>query len=457
MTTTTFTHDLPAGLPEWVAETGGGEITRLERHVARREAWVVDVTRPDGSVLEGFLRLERDPVPGNPWSLEKETRIVEALGSTPVPVPAVHGWNAELTATLFQRVPGRGDLDRVGDARQQRAVLEDFMQAVADLHTLDIDALGLDGVAGMYRPQTPYECALAEMDLILEQWKGFLDSFTEPLITYGVDWLRRFAPTSVSRISLVQGDTGPVNFVFDGDRVTAVVDFEWGHFGDPMEDLGNICVREFWNPCGGLMGLFPLYEKLSGIPYDAQAVRYYRVQQNVRGMIPIDAIAVQASSREPIAWFLAYRCVNDRSTCEAMAERMGITVDRPEMPTDDEGDDVLADAAVHILEHDVAPHVSGVFPQSRVSDATRLVRCLERKRRLGPTIDAIERDEIGALLGRAPADLDAGLRDLDAAIRDHRLDDDVVLPYLTRRAWRMEFLYAPAVELYPDRRWSPID
>ena len=54
-------HDLPEGTVEWIAEIGGGEITRLHRHVARREAWVVDVTRPDGSVLEGFLRLERVP------------------------------------------------------------------------------------------------------------------------------------------------------------------------------------------------------------------------------------------------------------------------------------------------------------------------------------------------------------------------------------------------------------
>jgi hypothetical protein len=245
--------------------------------------------------------------------------------------------------------------------------------------------------------------------------------------------------------------------VFDGDRVAAVVDWEWGHFGDPMEDLGNICVREFWNPCGGLDGLFPMYEKLSGIPFDPAAVRYYRVQQNVRGMVPIDAVTVQASHREPIAWFLAYRCVNDRSTCEAMAEAMGITVAQPELPADDDGDDVLAAAAVHILDHDVLPHVSGAFPQSRVSDATRLVRCLERKRRLGPALDAIERDELGALLGRTPATVDEGLADLDAAIRDHRLADEDVLPYLARRAWRSEFLYAPAVELYANRVWSAIE
>jgi aminoglycoside phosphotransferase (APT) family kinase protein len=452
----TLVHDLPDGTVEWVAAVGGGEITRLERHVARREAWVVDVTRPDGAVVEGFLRLEREPEAGNPWSLEKETRIVAALDATPVPVPGVLGWNGDLHATLFERVPGRADLDRVDDPARQRAVLEHFMAVVADLHTLDLDALGLDGVPGMDRPQSARECALGELDLILDRWRGFLAGFTEPLVTYGVDWLRRFAPTSVARVSLVQGDTGPVNFLFEGERVTAVVDWEWGHFGDPMEDLGNICVRELWNPCGGLDGLFSLYEKASGIPVDLAAVRYYRVQQNVRGMIPIDAVTEQASHREPIAWFLAYRCVNDRATCEAMAEALGIAVAAPERPADEGAGDVLAEAAVHILEHDVRPAVSGAFSQSRIADATRLVRCLERKRRLGPLVEAIERDELGALLGRPPATLADGLRDLDAAIAEHRLADDAVLPYLTRRAWRTEWLHAPAVELYPDRRWSAL-
>ena len=62
-------HDLPAGMTEWVESVGDGTITRLERHVASREAWVVDITRADDSVLEGFLRLERHGRPGNPWSL----------------------------------------------------------------------------------------------------------------------------------------------------------------------------------------------------------------------------------------------------------------------------------------------------------------------------------------------------------------------------------------------------
>ena len=75
-------HDLREGMYQWIEATGGGTITRLERHVARREAWVVDVTRPDGSVLEGFLRLERQAPTGvTSTSLLKETKIIEALAA----------------------------------------------------------------------------------------------------------------------------------------------------------------------------------------------------------------------------------------------------------------------------------------------------------------------------------------------------------------------------------------
>ena len=119
---------------------------------------------------------------------------------------------------------------------------------------------------------------------------SFLDGYVDPLTTYGLDWLRRFAPKEVARVSLVQGDTGPVNFMFQGDRVSAVIDWELGHWGDPMEDLGNIVVREMFNPCGGLEGLFRLYEQESGIPYSRFAAQYYAVHQNVRGMIPIHAV-----------------------------------------------------------------------------------------------------------------------------------------------------------------------
>lgn len=453
---TRLPHDLPAGTYEWIEEVGGGTITRLTRHVARREAWIVDVTRKDGSVLEGFLRLQREDGGVDPRRLERETRIIQALGRTNVPVPAVHGWNPALRATLFARDPGRSDVDKLTDPRQQRAIMEDFMRVVARMHALDLDTLGIDDVMTR-RPSNAREAALDEVDVIVGQWKGFLADYRDPLLSYGLDWLRRFAPEKVARISLIQGDTGPVNFMFQGDRVSSVIDWELGHWGDPMEDLGNIVVREFWNPSGGLTGLFDLYARESGIPYSRFAAQYYAVHQNVRGMIPIHAVCKHAHPRESLAWYLCYRYAGDRSTCEMLAQAMEIPVERPALPEAVGEKDVLAEAALYAQANDVAPAVGDPFARSRARDVATLVACMDRKRRYGAAIDAIEVDEIGALLGRRPADAEEGVRLLDDAIRARKLPDEKLVPYLTRRSYREEWLYAPSVELYPARNWALLD
>ncbi len=453
---TELTHDLPAGLLDWVAGVGRGEVSRLERHVARREAWIVDVRRPDGSVLEGFLRLQREDEKVDPRRLERETRIVQALGPTAVPVPEVYGWSPELRATLFERDAGRSDLDRIEDPLQQRAVMEDFIRVIARLHRLDLDALDLDDVLGT-RPESSAECALGEVDTILTQWKPFLERMHDPLTTYAVDWLRRFVPKSVARVSLIQGDTGPVNFMFQQDRVSAVIDWELGHYGDPMEDLGNICVREFWNPSGGLEGLFRLYESESGIPYDRFAAQYYRVQQNVRGMIPIHYVCLNAHPRESLAWYLCYRYVGDRSTCEALADAMDVEIERPEMPEAEGERDVLADAAIHAQERDVLPALERPFAASRARDVAALIGCMDRKRRYGARLEREELDELDALLGRRSASLAEANVSFDEAVAAGRLEDEAVIRYLARRAYRDEWLHRPAAELYPERRWSSLD
>ena len=83
-------------------------------------------------------------------------------------------------------------------------------------------------------------------------------------------------------------------------------------FGQSTARGIRLAIKEV-NGSGGLKGLFKLYEQSSGIPYDRDATMYYRVQQNVRGMIPIHAVTVMAHPREPVAWFLAYRYIGDRA------------------------------------------------------------------------------------------------------------------------------------------------
>jgi hypothetical protein len=82
---------------------------------------------------------------------------------------------------------------------------------------------------------------------------------------------------------------------------------------------------------------------------------------------------------------------------------------------------------------------------------------MDRKRRYGDALASAELDDLGELLGRRPASLAEGLAAFDAMVSSHRFEDEAVIRYLSRRAYREEWLYAPAVELYPERRWAALD
>ena len=446
-------HDLPDGMTDWIAEAGGGRITHLKRHIARREAWVVDVTRPDGSVAEYFLRLDRDGDGSGTHSVKSEAKVQTALVETGMKVPAICAWNEDLQAALHQRMPGRADLDNA-EAEEQASVLEDFIQQLVLLHSLDPDSLGLDH---MPIPTTSAECALGEIEFV-EQFLGGM--VTDPLYTYSLQWIRNHVPEPLDRVSLLQGETGPANFMFHEGQVSAIVDWEWAHFGDPMEDFGNICTREFFcpsTPDEGLGPIFRRYEELSGFPVHLDSVRYYRVQQFVRSIVSLARITVINDPQMPNGMNWAYRYICERATCEALADAMGIELERPELPQVEMGSS-LEGVVIQNLRDEVLPTVEGDYPRHRLEHATLLVECLDRQKQLGPHLADIELDEIAALTGRRADKLEEGLMDLEQAIQGWGTQNEAeVLRYLARRAWRQEHLWKPVVDLFPGRTFSRID
>jgi hypothetical protein len=168
-------------------------------------------------------------------------------------------------------------------------------------------------------------------------------------------------------------------------------------------------------------------------------------------------VCLNAHPRESIAWYLCYRYVGDRSTCEALAEAMEVPIEKPELPAEIGEADVLADAAVFAQEHDVEPELSSPFAASRARDVKTLVGCMDRKRRYGAALAKAELEDLGELLGRRPALLSEGHAAFVSALPGRRFEDAAAIRYLARKAYREEWLYAPAALLYPERRWAPLD
>ena len=88
----------------------------------------------------------------------------------------------------------------------------------------------------------------------------------------------------------MHGDYRIGNIIFGPEGVRAVLDWELAHIGDPMEDLGWICVRSwrFGNdekPVGGIGSreeFFSAYEAAGGSPVEAERVRFWEAFGNLR-------------------------------------------------------------------------------------------------------------------------------------------------------------------------------
>src|SRR5262249_30611426 len=90
--------------------------------------------------------------------------------------------------------------------------------------------------------------------------------------------------------SLVHGDFRLGNFIADENGLGAVIDWELAHLGDPVEDVGWLCIRSwrFGNDAkpvagmGDLDGFLAAYEQAGGPALARDRVRYWEVFGNVK-------------------------------------------------------------------------------------------------------------------------------------------------------------------------------
>ncbi len=109
-----------------------------------------------------------------------------------------------------------------------------------------------------------------------------------PPLELALRWARARLPVN-ARETLVHGDFRTGNFIVGADGIRAVLDWEIAHVGDPMEDLGYLCMRTWrfggQGPVGGFGAredLFAAYEKASGLAVDVEAARFWEVAGAMR-------------------------------------------------------------------------------------------------------------------------------------------------------------------------------
>ena len=147
----------------------------------------------------------------------------------------------------------------------------------------------------------------------------------QPALELGLKWAAAHAPQT-HRTTFVHGDFRAGNFIVGPDGIRAVLDWEIGHLGDPLEDLGWLCVNT-WRfggpePVGGFgrrEALFAAYERASGHAVDPEHVRFWEAfgsikwaimclmkgEQHGRGQpLEMEQLAIGRRAEEPVWDFL---------------------------------------------------------------------------------------------------------------------------------------------------------
>ena len=173
-------------------------------------------------------------------------------------------------------------------ASARKVLVGDLARSLAALHTIEPDAIG--GLPSTDQVQQ-YRETLDGLNTTLGQ--------AHPAFELAFRWLESNRPTE-SRRALVHGDFRLGNVMVDQDGLRAVLDWELAHIGDPMEDLGWLCVRAWRfgskHPVAGVGAydeLIRAYQEASGLTADREEIRWWEVLGTLKWGI---MCMIQASS-----------------------------------------------------------------------------------------------------------------------------------------------------------------
>lgn len=253
------------------------------------EVEISDLVRLTGGASRETWRCEVDGVPhivqrqraGSVHDMAIETAILRAAAAQGVPVPPVvahvvdgHGVSSLVTRFVAGETIARKILrdDQYGPARDRLA--DQLGRALARVHRIPADSVP----------------GLVALDP-LESYRQRLDEIGQPHPAFELAfrWLEEHRPPAAARPVVVHGDFRLGNVIVDADGLAAVIDWELAHLGDPVEDLGWLCVPA-WRfgsprPVAGVADrevLLRAYAEESGVEIDRETLRWSEVNGILR-------------------------------------------------------------------------------------------------------------------------------------------------------------------------------
>lgn len=234
--------------------------------------------KPPGELLRGAHAVDR------------EARVMQALGTVGFPVPKVHALctDASVIGSWFyvmDLVEGRifWDASFADVPREDRALYFDAMNStLARLHQVDPDAVGL----GDYGRRGGY--LRRQIERWSAQYRADEAAGPDAAMDRLVEWLPKHLPDA-DETAVTHGDFRADNMVFHPTepKVLAVLDWELSTLGDPQVDFAYHAMM-FRMPPDILGGIGGLDLAAQGLPSEAEYVAAYCRRTGRAGLPDLD-------------------------------------------------------------------------------------------------------------------------------------------------------------------------
>jgi len=251
---------------------------------ASKEAWAADVRAADGRHELLVRRAGGGVIHSHTLSLEDEYRLVSVAYAAGVRVPRPLAYLEDLAgrpAFVAERVAGetigRRIVQRPELAAARAALPAQLAEELAKIHAIPLDAVAFLGRA-------------AAGDVV-DRVERELDAADEPhpAIELGIAWARAHPPKARPAV-LDHGDFRVGNFVVGERGLGYVLDWEFGHVGDPLEDVAWPLVRSWrfgaddlrFGGVGRVEPYLDRYNALTGRNVSIEELDYWEVVGNLK-------------------------------------------------------------------------------------------------------------------------------------------------------------------------------
>jgi len=426
-------------ITRWVEAEFGGSVVRLERQARWRPVWYASVERDDER-HDLVVRGDRTDMPLI-FPLEHEMSFQRVLGDQGIPVAKVQGWIPELPAYVMDRVAGQEHFthpERPDTSDEDRAsAVDDYLAILARIHKLPLQPF-VD--AGIRRASEPSASGLLGLERYEEHYRALKDHH-DPLLEFFLGWLKRNPIDTAGREAPIVWDSG--QFHHEDGKITAVLDLELGHIGDPMMDLAAWRMRDTIVGYGDMKQLYSRYGELVGTPVDVAAIRWHHLAFTLSNQMAFSNSLKHPPEASDLMTNLQWCGETNLFATEALADELGI-----DLPVVDVPDPRVSEAnAGH--QHQVGAlrgiSTSDRFVQHELRTLFRLARHLQRRDEIGDAVEEADLDDLEQLLGFRPETWREGEEKLERyVINDNGSHDEELVRLFHKRNLRAHMLLGPA-------------